>query len=91
MLTVLWISCTYYTRMAQLAGCIQRTHKALVVTAPVDLRDQLRGRTTKAQIATCAAFASRQRTPGRTRRHQTSTPQPRRRINALTAEEVQQK
>ena len=30
--------------------------KALLITAPVDLRDRLRDLTTKAQIATCAAF-----------------------------------
>ncbi len=33
--------------------------KALLVTAPVDLRDQLRGLTTPALVATCAAFRLR--------------------------------
>ena len=31
--------------------------EALIISAPVDLRDQLRGLTTTAQIAACAAFA----------------------------------
>ena len=60
--------------------------KALIVTAPVDLRDQLRGLTTTAQVAKCAGFRLR---PGPLNEH-TATKQAMRsmarRIRALTKE-----
>ena len=45
--------------------------KALVVTAPIDLRDQLRGLTTAALVARCSAFRIRPGLRQRTHRYQT--------------------
>ena len=60
--------------------------KALIVSAPVDLRDQLRGLTTAAQVAKCAAF----RLPAAPLDEITATKQAlrslARRIKTLTAE-----
>ena len=60
--------------------------KALIVSAPVDLRDQLRGLTTAAQVAKCAAF----RLPAAPLDELTATKQALRslapRIKTLTAE-----
>ena len=60
--------------------------KALIVSAPVDLRDQLRGLTTAAQVAKCAAF----RLPAAPLDELTATKQAlrslARRIKTLTAE-----
>ena len=60
--------------------------KALVVTAPVDLRDRLRGRTTKAQIATCAAFRLARGRLDELAATKQALRSLARRINALTAE-----
>ena len=60
--------------------------KALIISAPVDLRDQLRGLTTAAQVAKCAAF----RLPAAPLDELTATKQAlrslARRIKTLTAE-----
>ena len=66
-----------------------RELKALIVSAPVDLRDQLRGLTTAAQVAKCAAF----RLPAAPLDELTATKQAlrslARRIKTLTAEAAQ--
>ena len=54
--------------------------KALIISAPVDLRDQLRGLTTAAQVAKCAALRrvpSAGGSPRRAHSHQTGPAQPR--------------
>ena len=51
--------------------------KALIISAPVDLRDQLRGLTTAAQVAKCAALRLPAATPRRAHSHQTGPTQPR--------------